>query len=64
MSMAYGGPPRCTVLGGTFAILVQLGLASSAIGTLVYKRAKERPRRPVRRRPAQLSTPTRPTPGG
>ena len=37
---------KCTLLGGTFAMLVQLGLAVSAIATLVYKRAVERPRRP------------------
>ena len=40
-------PPRCTLLGGTFALLVQLGLAISAIATLAYKRATERPRRPL-----------------
>jgi hypothetical protein len=39
-------PPRCTLLGGTFALLVQSGLAVAAIGTLIYKRSTERPRRP------------------
>jgi hypothetical protein len=40
-------PPHCTLLGGTFALLVQAGLAASAIATLAYKRANERPRRPL-----------------
>ena len=39
-------PERCRLLGGTFAILVQGGLAAAAVATLVYKRATERPRRP------------------
>lgn len=39
-------PSRCTLLGGTFSMLVQVGLMISAIATLVYKRATERPRRP------------------
>lgn len=43
-------PERCSLLGGTFAILVQVGLMVSAIATLIYKRSAERPRRPVRRR--------------
>ena len=38
---------HCTLLGGTFALLVQAGLAASAIATLAYKRATERPRRPL-----------------
>ena len=37
---------RCTLLGGTFAVLVQVGLGLAAISTLVYKRHHERPRRP------------------
>jgi len=37
---------QCTLLGGTFAAIVQFGLATSAIATLAYKRATERPRRP------------------
>ena len=45
---ATAAPPRCTLLGGTFAMLVQAGLMASAIATLVYKRATETPRRPVR----------------
>ena len=36
----------CTLLGGTFALMVQLGLAVSAMATLVYKRSTEKPRRP------------------
>jgi len=39
-------PERCSLLGGTFAILVQVGLMVSAIATLIYKRSAERPRRP------------------
>ena len=39
-------PGACTLLGGTFALTVQLGLAISAIATLVYKRSAEKPRRP------------------
>jgi hypothetical protein len=39
-------PERCTLLGGTFALLVQAALAVTALGTLVYKRSKEKPRRP------------------
>ena len=38
--------PACTLLGGPFALLVQLGLAVSAISTLVYKRSTEKPKRP------------------
>ena len=45
-SLEGTGTGQCTLLGGTFAILVQVGLAVSAIATLVYKRASERPRRP------------------
>ena len=37
---------KCTLLGGTFAIFVQVSLAVSAVMTLVYKRATEHPRRP------------------
>lgn len=40
--------PRCTLLGETFGIFVQIGLGIAAITTLIYKRATERPRRPVR----------------
>jgi hypothetical protein len=36
----------CQLLGGTFAVLVQVALAVSAICTLLYKRMTERPRRP------------------
>ena len=36
----------CRLISGTFAIFVQGALAISAIGTLVYKRSTERPRRP------------------
>lgn len=36
----------CRLLGGTFAMVVQMALAAAAIGTLVYKRSTERPRRP------------------
>jgi len=39
-------PPRCTLLGGAFAYLLQAGLMTAAIATLVYKRSTERPRRP------------------
>jgi len=37
---------RCTILGGPFAIAVQVCLAVAAIATLIYKRHTERPRRP------------------
>lgn len=37
---------KCRLLGGTFALFVQVALAVSAIGTLVYKRSMEKPRRP------------------
>ena len=39
-------PEACTLLGGAFNNLVQLGLAAAAVITLVYKRQSERPRRP------------------
>lgn len=39
-------PEQCTLLGGDFALLVQVGLAVTAVCTLVYKRHNERPRRP------------------
>lgn len=37
----------CRLLGGTFALVVQSGLGASAMVTLAYKRATERPRRPL-----------------
>ncbi|EOD09957.1 hypothetical protein EMIHUDRAFT_216054 [Emiliania huxleyi CCMP1516] len=37
---------ECSLLGGPFAICVQIGLAAAAIATLVVKRHTERPRRP------------------
>ncbi|KAL3892774.1 MAG: hypothetical protein SGPRY_014799, partial [Prymnesium sp.] len=37
--------PRCTLLGGTFALLIQAGLAAGAVATLAYKRWRESPRR-------------------
>lgn len=37
---------RCHLLLGSFAILVQVGLAVAAVATLIYKRHTERPRRP------------------
>ena len=37
---------ECTLLGGTFALLIQAALATGAITTLVYKRTTETPRRP------------------
>lgn len=37
---------RCSLLGGTFALLVQAALAGGALTTLLYKRMSERPRRP------------------
>eukprot|EP00966_Prymnesium_polylepis_P196539 4554468-Prymnesium_polylepis.1 len=37
--------PRCTLLGGTFAMLVQVGLGVAAVATLLYKRMSERPQR-------------------
>ena len=47
---AVAGTPTsrhaCRLLGGTFALFVQVALAVSAIGTLIYKRSTERPRRP------------------
>jgi len=43
---AEGEAERCNLLGGTFAILVQVALAVAAIATLIYKRHTERPRRP------------------
>ncbi|KAI8068469.1 vacuolar membrane protein-domain-containing protein [Gongronella butleri] len=47
---AAGGPPAddegCKLLDG-FAIVVQILLASSAFGVLVFKRYRERPQRPV-----------------
>jgi hypothetical protein len=36
----------CTLLSGTFAMLIQLTLAATAVITLVYKRSHEQPRRP------------------
>lgn len=39
-------PDQCTLLGGTFAILVQVALCIGVLTTLVYKRSKERPPRP------------------
>ena len=41
-------PPSnsCTLLGGTFGVLIQCGLAAAAIMTLLYKRYTETPRRP------------------
>lgn len=38
-------PPECTLLGGAFNNLVQVGLAAAAVITLIYKRQTERPRR-------------------
>ena len=46
IAMQATGVPRCTLLGGTFATLVQVSLAVSAVMTLLYKRATETPRRP------------------
>jgi len=43
---ALGADGECTLLGGPFAICVQIGLAAAAIATLVVKRHTERPRRP------------------
>ena len=40
------GPERCALLGGSFANSVQMVLAAAAIGTLVYKRQTELPKRP------------------
>ncbi|KAL1506888.1 hypothetical protein AB1Y20_007753 [Prymnesium parvum] len=37
---------QCTLLGGWFADCIQAGLALAAVGTLVYKRHTETPRRP------------------
>ena len=39
---------HCSLLGGTFAMIVQFALAAAAIGTLVYKRHSEKPQRPWR----------------
>lgn len=38
--------PRCTLLGGSFAVIVQVGLGVAAISVLIYKRHAERPKRP------------------
>ena len=45
---AAAGGERCSLLGGAFAMFVQLALAVAAIGTLVYKRQTEKPQRPWR----------------
>ena len=59
---AATAPPRCTLLGGTFAMLVQVGLMVSAIATLAYKRSTETPRRPVRCSGTLAPNPTRHSP--
>lgn len=51
ISIAMVEPPNdpdagCKLLDG-FAIIIQILLASSALATLVVKRARERPQRPV-----------------
>lgn len=43
--MDGAGESSCTLLGGMFAISVQVGLVIASIATLVYKRHTERPKR-------------------
>jgi hypothetical protein len=47
MGSQDNNPTECRLLG-SFAILVQLGLGALALLSLVYKRWRERPQRPLR----------------